>query len=146
MSTTIELPEELEQKLREEYEDLESEMSIVVGLHFYHKEMIGKEELCQMLGVSQSELASLLIERDPYTRTICIEVPNAEDTALAKIAADTLAKSYHGGELKLRIQNDDSLEDIILPERIAKLFVFILTEMGKGSAIRLQSYRPVDIE
>ena len=73
MPITLELPPDLERHLREEIPDLDAEAKIAVALDLFRKEQITIYELRLMLGLSRSEVNTLLIERKEYAQSPTLE-------------------------------------------------------------------------
>jgi predicted HTH domain antitoxin len=70
---TIEIPNELEQRLREDMPSLDSEAREAVALDLFCKEKITHDELGQMLGLSRSETDTFLMFRKEYAHSLTLE-------------------------------------------------------------------------
>ncbi len=73
MTITLELPEELETRLREEVPDLDAEARIAVALDLFRKEQITHFELGRMLGLDRFETNALLVARQEYAQSPTLE-------------------------------------------------------------------------
>jgi predicted HTH domain antitoxin len=85
MSITLEMPETLETRLREEIADLDREAKIAVALDLFRKEQISIYELRLMLGFSRSEVNRFLIERGEWAQSPTLEDLDNDSRTVARL-------------------------------------------------------------
>ena len=68
MPITLELPTEMEERLRGIVPNLDREVQVAVALDLFRKEMISHFELGQLLGFDRFETDTFLIEQKEYAQ------------------------------------------------------------------------------
>ena len=73
MPITLDLPQDLERRLREKNPDLDDESKIAVALDLFRKEQITHIELGRMLSLDRLETDALLVARKEYAQSLSLE-------------------------------------------------------------------------
>lgn len=73
MPITLDLPPEIECRLREELPDLDTDAKEAVALDLFRKEKITHFELGQMLGLDRFETDSFLKARQEFAQSLSID-------------------------------------------------------------------------
>ncbi len=73
MPITLDLPQDLERRLREQNPDLDDESKIAVALDLFRKEQITIYELRLMLGMTRDQANALLADREEYAQSPTLE-------------------------------------------------------------------------
>jgi predicted HTH domain antitoxin len=89
MAIVIEIPNDLEQRLREDVPNLDVEAREAVALDLFRKEKLTHYELGQILGLSRSETNTFLMDRKEYAQSPTLEdLENDYQTINNIMAAD----------------------------------------------------------
>ena len=73
MPITLDLPQDLERRLREKNPDLDDESKIAVALDLFRKEQITHFELGRMLSLDRFETDALLVACKEYAQSLSLE-------------------------------------------------------------------------
>ena len=73
MPITLDLPQDLERRLREKNPDLDDESKIAVALDLFRKEQITYFELGRMLSLDRFETDALLVACKEYAQSLSLE-------------------------------------------------------------------------
>ncbi len=87
MPIMLELPREMELRLREEVPDLDHEAREAVALDLFRKEKITHFELGQMLGLDRFETDTFLVDRNEFAQSPTLEDLESDYQTLTKIMA-----------------------------------------------------------
>ncbi|MFO0936222.1 MAG: excisionase family DNA-binding protein [Gemmataceae bacterium] len=72
-----------------------------------------------------------------------IQTPKPAEIELAKESSRKLAPYLRkGNDLRLQIKNGRDLEELILPQHVARKLLDMLTEVGMGNAVQLSTLQP----
>ena len=87
MPILLEMPAEIERRLRTDEPNLDAEMKEAVALDLFRKEKISIYELRLMLGLTRSEVNKLLVDRQEWAQSPTLEDFENDYQTLAKIMA-----------------------------------------------------------
>ena len=73
MPVTLEMPFEMEQRLREQNPNFDAEVREAVALDLFRKEKIGIYEFRLMLGLTRSEANAFLVDREEWAQSLTLE-------------------------------------------------------------------------
>lgn len=85
MQITFNLPEEIEQRLREVSPDIEREAREALALELFRKERITHYEFGQMLGLSRCETDAFLVDHHEFAQSPTLEDLESDFQTLTKI-------------------------------------------------------------
>ena len=88
MPITLDLPTDMERRLRTEVPDFDSEAKTAVALDLFRKEQITQYELGQMLGLDRSETEALLVARGEFAQCLTLEDVESDRRTIGKILGD----------------------------------------------------------
>jgi len=87
MSILLDLPIEMEQRLREETPDLDAEAREAVALDLFRREKISHYELGQMLGLDRFETYAFLVDRNEFAQSPTLDDLETDYQTLSKLMA-----------------------------------------------------------
>ena len=86
MQITINVPKELEKRLRETSPDLDKEAREALGVYLFRKEKLTHYELGQFLGLDRLETDAFLVDRKEFAQSLSSAELDGEYQALAGIS------------------------------------------------------------
>ena len=87
MPITLDLPKEMELRLRQEVPNLDHEAREAVALDLFRKEKITHFELGQMLGLDRYETDTFLKEHREYAQSLTLEDLESDFQTITKVMA-----------------------------------------------------------
>ena len=85
MAIMLDLPTEIERRLREEVPDLDTEARVAVALDLFRKEQITHYELGQMLGLDRFETDAFLMNRNEFAQSLTLEDVESDRQTLKQV-------------------------------------------------------------
>ncbi len=85
MAIMLDLPTEMERRLREEVPDLDTEARVAVALDLFRKEQITHYELGQMLGLDRFETDTFLMDRNEFAQSLTREDVESDRQTLKQV-------------------------------------------------------------
>lgn len=85
MTITLQLPKEMERRLRRDVPNLDSEAQEAVALDLFRKEKITHHELGQMLGLDRFKTDEFLMDRNEFAQSLTLEDLERDRLTIKKV-------------------------------------------------------------